>query len=230
MSALLKFPALAEEVPVEFCARANARRYILRVAADGTVQVTLPRFGSRRFALRFVEQNAAWVSAELVRRRVVTGAWEAGGKFLFRGEWADLIVTESEGRRVVTWAGERIVLRAAAPRNLRAALLPALRRLALRDLALRVATWAERMAVKPGRLSIRDQRARWGSCSASGNISLNWRLIQMPSWVADSIVIHELAHLRELNHSRRFWAVVAAADPRWEEAEAWLKAHRPHLL
>jgi predicted metal-dependent hydrolase len=77
---------------------------------------------------------------------------------------------------------------------------------------------------------VRNQRTRWGSCSARRTISLNWRLIQTPPFVRDYIIVHELMHLREMNHSQRFWHQVARAYPRWREAEAWLKQHRRLLL
>ena len=74
-------------------------------------------------------------------------------------------------------------------------------------------------------VTVRNQRSRWGSCSGTGTISLNWRLVQTPDSVRDYIIYHELAHLREMNHSDRFWARVAETCPGWREAERWLKRH-----
>jgi len=73
------------------------------------------------------------------------------------------------------------------------------------------------------RISVRDQRSRWAACSPSGTITLNWRLIQVPPFVSEYVMLHELMHLRELNHSRRFWRLVAACCPRYEEARRWLR-------
>jgi len=70
---------------------------------------------------------------------------------------------------------------------------------------------------------VRNQRSRWGSCSASGTISLNWRLIQTPDSVRDYIIHHELVHLQEMNHSPRFWTRVEQSYPAWRDAERWLK-------
>ena len=72
-------------------------------------------------------------------------------------------------------------------------------------------------------VTVRNQRSRWGSCSASGTISLNWRLVQTPDFVRDYIIYHELMHLREMNHSERFWARVAEVCPGWRDAERWIK-------
>ena len=73
------------------------------------------------------------------------------------------------------------------------------------------------------RVSVRNQRTRWGSCTEAGVISLNWRLVQCPEFVSDYIIYHELMHLREMNHSKRFWKAVGEVCPDWKSAEAWLK-------
>ena len=75
------------------------------------------------------------------------------------------------------------------------------------------------------RVSIRNQRSRWGSCSRRATISLNWRLIQTPSFVRDYIILHELMHLRQMNHSARFWHEVQTACPGYHLAETWLRTH-----
>jgi hypothetical protein len=75
------------------------------------------------------------------------------------------------------------------------------------------------------RVVVRNQRTRWGSCSRRGTLSLNWRLVQAPVFVRDYIILHELMHLREMNHSARFWRLVEAACPDYAMAERWLKAH-----
>ena len=79
--------------------------------------------------------------------------------------------------------------------------------------------------IRVQRVTVRNQRSRWGSCSRRGTISLNWRLVQTPEFVRDYIVLHELAHLREMNHSPRFWREVARLCPNFAEAEKWLKAN-----
>ena len=78
------------------------------------------------------------------------------------------------------------------------------------------------LGVSYGRIAIRDQRTRWGSCSSRGTLSFNWRLVLAPLAVADYVVVHELCHLREQNHSPRFWKLVAAARPGYREQRRWL--------
>lgn len=152
-----------------------ARRYILRVLDNGTVRVTLPRWGSKKEALAFVERSGDWITKQLLKQTPVSDNCNP-----------DL-------------------------RNKAIAELPP----QLRELAA-----AHDITVK--RISIRNQRTRWGACSSTGSITLNWRLILVPDFVREYVMIHELMHRREMNHSTRFWKHVAAACPRHREARTWL--------
>ena len=76
-----------------------------------------------------------------------------------------------------------------------------------------------------GRISVRQQKTRWGSCSVRGNLNFNWKLALMPEEILDYVVVHELAHRVEMNHSPRFWAVVETVLPDWRERRRWLKQH-----
>ena len=89
---------------------------------------------------------------------------------------------------------------------------------------------AEALGVQAGKIQIRDQRTRWGSCSANGNLSFNWRLVLAPIEVLDYVVVHEVCHLREANHSRRFWRLVESRRPSWRDQKLWLDEHGPELL
>ena len=231
MVALLRLPPLAEEVPVHFRANRRSRKYILKVASDGSVRVTVPRFGSQRFALQFASEHASWLAEEIAKARRHGAPWQPGHEFLLYGTPTRIEIEESEGRFHAVF-GTRQVALASPHDDLRAVTVRELRRIASKELPLLLAERALEMGLgeKVSRVTIRDQRSRWGSCSARGVISLNWRLIQMPRWVADSILIHELSHLRELNHSSRFWKAVAESDPQWQESESWLRRHRGLLI
>lgn len=93
---------------------------------------------------------------------------------------------------------------------------------AAKELASQLLELARQHDITVTRVSIRNQRSRWGACSARGSITLNWRLILVPAFVREYVMIHELMHRRELNHSKRFWAHVRAACPRYREARQWL--------
>ena len=97
--------------------------------------------------------------------------------------------------------------------------------LAAKELPPLVVAMAKLHCVPVTRVTVRNQRSRWGSCSRRGTISLNWRIIQAPDHVRDYLILHELMHLRQMNHSARFWKEVATVCPEYEKAELWLKAH-----
>ena len=104
-----------------------------------------------------------------------------------------------------------------------------LRQLATRELPPRVREFAAQHQIEVTRITVRNQKSRWGSCSRRGTISLNWRLIQTPDFVRDYIILHELAHRRHMNHSVRFWSEVERLCPDFRTAERWLKTHRDFL-
>src|SRR5713101_4676441 len=104
-------------------------------------------------------------------------------------------------------------------------------RRAVRELvAMVIDDEASALRVKPKRIQIRDQRSRWGSCSTTGALSFNWRLVLAPFEVLDYVVVHELCHLRVPDHSQRFWDLVATRRPRWRKQRDWLHQHGEELL
>jgi predicted metal-dependent hydrolase len=105
-----------------------------------------------------------------------------------------------------------------------------LRAVATAELPVRSRVLAARHGVRLGRVSVRDQRSRWGACSGTRTITLNWRLIQMPAEVADYVICHELAHIEHPNHSSQFWQRVDALCPTWRVSEGWLRAHGRELM
>jgi predicted metal-dependent hydrolase len=124
---------------------------------------------------------------------------------------------------VEIWFDDQRVPAGATGENLRPAVEAHLRALARRELTVRAEELARQHGSPMRRVSVRNQKSRWGSCSVRGTISLNWRLIQVPETVRDYIILHELTHLRHFNHSARFWAEVERVCPDYRAAEQWLK-------
>ena len=107
----------------------------------------------------------------------------------------------------------------------RAALKSTLSVLALKRIRERLEYYIPRVGRAPGRIAIRDQKSRWGSCSQKSNVNFNWKLIMAPPEALDYVVVHELCHLYEFNHSPRFWQLVARQMPDYEVWKKWLKSH-----
>jgi len=215
-----------QRVPLLLVRRARARRYVLRLCPDGTARVTVPRGGSVSEARRFANRNLPWLEAQLKRppaRPPSPTEWRPGSEVLFRGE-LERLELEVNGANVIRLGSEKFVVINLAG-DLRPAIEGHLRRLAERELPLRVLEFAASHQLSLRRVTVRDQRTRWGSCSRRATISLNWRLIQTPPFVRDYIILHELMHLREMNHSPRFWHQVETVCPVYRTAEQWLNQH-----
>jgi predicted metal-dependent hydrolase len=128
------------------------------------------------------------------------------------------------------WCGEQRIAVPSSAGDFRDAVSAHLRTLATRELPARCLQLAEQHGLRVARVVIRNQRTRWGSCSPSRIIALNWRLIQMPPAVSDYVLLHELMHLRQHNHSRRFWREVEKVCATWRESERWLRRYGRELL
>jgi len=205
----------------------RARRYVLRLRSDGSARVTIPRGGSLAEGRRFAERNVAWLAKQILRQAAQpcrAAAWLAGTEILFRGEPVRLEISVGRQGGWVRFGTETVRLRDTTG-DLRPAIERHLRLLAAKELPPRVVELAALHRLPVRQVSVRNQRSRWGSCSRRGTISLNWRLVQVPPPVRDYLVWHELAHLKEMNHSRRFWSEVARLCPDFGEAERWLKQH-----
>lgn len=215
----------ARQVPLALVPNRRARRYVLRLRRDGTARVSIPRGGSAVEARRFAERNIPWLERQLLRHALHplrSTAWRVGTEILFRGQSVRLEACTEADTTLIRVADQQLRIEGD---DLRPALERHLWRLAARELPSRVRQLAALHQFTIGRIMVRNQRSRWGSCSRHGTISLNWRLIQAGEFVRDYIILHELAHLKHMNHSRRFWAEVKRLCPDFERAEAWLKTH-----
>lgn len=257
------------EIPVALVRSHRARRYVLRLRADGLARLTIPRRGSAREAWAFAQKQRAWLERQLqhfASRPFRPAEWLPGSEILFRGrrlkiEPASPSVPEpiSEGRHNGADFFSETPIQAASPSNdpngtfpgtlsvhwiqlgveliqvlgvtgdLRPAIERHLRALATNELPARTFEFAALHQLSVRRVTVRAQRSRWGSCSFHGVISLNWRLIQTPPFVRDYIILHELMHLRQMNHSARFWSEVERVCPDYRDAKLWLKTN-PGLL
>ncbi len=213
----------------------RARNYRLTLRRDGTAVAVIPVRGSEREALRFVEQHREWLERARHRQRQrprVAQVWAVGTHVLWRGEMTEIRVAtlplepgtgaNAAFRPKVCLAADVFQV-ARLEGDLRPTLEAHFARRARIELPARTWELAAVTGVEVKLVTVRNQRSRWGSCSANGTISLNWRLVQTPDFVRDYIIYHELMHLKEMNHSARFWARVEEVCPGWRDAEHWIK-------
>lgn len=214
--------------PLELRESLRARRMTLRLdPARGLVQVVVPAGLSEAEAVRFVGRHAGWVRARLAKLPPAR-PFEDGAHIPVLG--VDHIIRHEPFIRGpgVRASGEiRVGGRAEhLPRRVRDLLIAEARlRLGERARAL-----AAVLGAKVRGVTVRDTRSRWGSCSSAGRLSFSWRLMLTPEPVFDYVVAHEVAHLLEMNHSPRFWALVARLSPEAARARAWLRSHGAELL
>ena len=225
-----------ESVPVEFRRRKGTRYLRLSVGHVNQIVVSVPWHCSKRDALGFVRKHRAWLRMQLasVPRTRLLGQWleeypqltASGDVFGVRIEPAmkrGCEYTFDEGGAVV-------VLRIPLIEDKEEALQHVVRVFARDALLCRTAYHAKKTGMKFGKFSVRDQSSRWGSCSSDRSISLNWRLVLLPPALQDYVILHELAHLKELNHSKRYWDLLDRYDPDRLRHEAELDAVTPALM
>ena len=215
----------------------RARRARIQVTADG-VEVIVPRRLSMREVEPFIAKKKPWIERTLRRLREAEAErpateLEDGGQVPYLGEMLLLRVKvePSRTRAHVARRGEVLVVKVAGPGSqpVADALEAWYRRQAREEIEPRLDAACARAGTAYTKLSIRAQRTRWASCSSSGAMSFNWRLLLAPPEILDYVVEHEVCHLTVHDHSRRFWGLLASRMPGYREHERWLKRHGPSL-
>ena len=220
-----------QQHPIRARRNMQARRYQIYVRSDRSIRLTIPRRGSQREGISFVHSKARWIEHQLKKldaALVPPKSWGAGTEVLLHGTIQTLTATPNGDTLTVRLGTESFPARLETT-NFRPLVESHLQQLANRQLPPRVGELALTTKLQPSRITIRNQSSCWGSCSPSRAISLNWRLIQTPDFVRDYIIIHELCHLQEMNHSARFWQLVTQHCPAYRDAEAWLKMNAARL-
>jgi predicted metal-dependent hydrolase len=211
----------------------RARHARILVGGDG-VEVVVPRRFPERKVEPFVEQKRPWIERTLRRMAesesaLAPASLENGGEVPYLGERLELRVRVEPGRVRPHVARRGDVLHVAVADGGRDALSDALerwyRRRARAEVEPRLRQATRRAGTRFTRLQIRGQRTRWASCSSSGAMSFNWRLLLAPAEVLDYVVEHEVAHLEVQDHSKRFWRLVGSRCPDWRQWEGWLRSH-----
>ena len=204
---------------------ARAKRFSLRVSrSDGRVSLSLPMWAPEAEALAFLREREAWVRQHLDQAPGVQQA-RIGAELPICGVPRPVVAGTGRAARFFDGALHVPPGPREGPR-----LKALLRAMAREHLMAAVARHAQGIGKGHGRITLRDPRSRWGSCSAKGDLMFSWRLIMAPPEVLDYVAAHEVAHLVEMNHSARFWALCKHLSPKTDDYRRWMRAHGADLL
>lgn len=226
-------------IPYEIQVNSRAKRLAIRIS-QGNVKISVPRNIPIKQAQTFIEAKKEWIlkhwQAQNAERDGGRGLVE-GSEIPYLGNNLVLHIKIYEGRRLkISRLNNEltIFLPEGLPQESQALLLPEGLKQWYKEEARRILWdkldyYAQALGVEYRQFRLKEQKTRWGSCSAEGNINLNWRVILAPEQVVDYLVIHELAHLRHLNHSRDFWRLVECHMPEYKRWRKWLRMHGKEL-
>ena len=224
---------------VSYTVRRSPRRrrgsFTLAIDERG-LRISVPRDASQRWIDSVLRKHEVWIARKLTEwqaRRAPVPCWGDGATLMHLG--APLRLTLVPVQTAPANDDGRLLINVSypwRPADLAKGVAAWLRGEAVACFRARVAHYAPQLRVVPREVRISEARTRWGSCHPAGNIRLNWRLIQMPLRLVDYVVVHELAHLREMNHSQRFWRTVAAIIPDYAARRKEIRdeAHRYLLV
>ena len=224
---LLKVEGHAVEVHVKLNPR--ARRLIVKVhPTSGEVSVIAPSKRALERALEFARGQMEWIARQLARVPVRVEL-KPGAHVPLRGE--DHVIVRGEDGRSPVWldAGEAVIHVGGRAEHASRRLLDFLKRQARAELETRAVAYATRLGTRIRRITVRDTKSRWGSCSSTRSLSFSWRLILAPPFVLDYVVAHEVAHLIEMNHGPQFWRLVHELVGDVKRPQSWLHQHGASL-
>ncbi|WP_269522305.1 M48 family metallopeptidase [Coraliomargarita parva] len=226
----------SRQVPVEIRRRKGARNMRLSIGHQNQIVASVPWRCPHRETIRFVIRHEEWLATQLREAPAACSIYKwlrkhprltaCGDLFTVRFE----AVPEIRGRYTFDNGGADVVLHLPRSQPPVDAAHGLVRGFAKDALACRVAYHSKRLRLDYTKLSVRDQSSRWGSCTEGGSLSLNWRLVLLAPELQDYVILHELAHLTELNHSKRFWTLLERYDPQRKQHEEALDLISPVLM
>ena len=213
----------------------RARRTVgLKITAEGLVIHAPARILHSQLE-QIILDKSGWIQKklhEVEQKKLPPFAWQSGETLLLYGQTIRLEILESARNKKITFDGNCLQLATSESTNQRfiaRKVLQWYQQEAATDLARRLAIFAAKLGVATPAFFLSNAKSRWGSCNSRKEVRLNWRLIQAPPHIINYVVCHELAHLKEMNHSAKFWRVVAQLFPDYKQAEKELKLLSPHL-
>jgi len=210
----------------------------ITINVDGKVKVSVPLHTSEKVIREAVQKKASWINKKLIELKgrnsnLACRQFTSGEKLLYLGKEYVLKVIEREsGTPEVLIQDNSMtvyisydVSEKSKGQAIREALIQWYRQRFAEIAIARIEKYSAQLQVTPCRVVIKNQKTRWGSCSIKGNINLNWRLIMAPLHVIDYVVVHEMCHLKVMNHSNDFWNLVGSIQPNYADSREWLKAN-----
>jgi predicted metal-dependent hydrolase len=206
-------------IPVQIKRSARARRYSLRISnKDGAISLTVPKYAAMGDAMAFARAQEGWMRKHLAKQ-LKPLPLVFGGSVLFDGEYRRI---EPQAGRAVRFEDGILYVPGKADK-LPAKLRGYFKTMARERMVAASMHYADLLGKPIGRITLRDTRSRWGSCTSDGNLMYSWRLIMAPRPVQAYVAAHEVCHLVEMNHSDAYWALVAGIFPEYKARRGWLK-------
>jgi len=212
-----------------FQIKRGVRRLTLRLNAQGQPVVTAPAGVSRLAAAHLVAKNQAWIAAQLKRQQRLTPLITKQTILLFGQNYQKISQALPQRLPGFYILEEKLIYNptdSQNPNKFQAIQLKRFLKLtATQYIIKRAQQLATKMALNPKTIGLREQSSRWGSCSSRGHLSFNWRLVHFSPAIIDYVIIHELAHLQQANHSSKFWQLVKQYDPKYQQHRQELKKY-----
>jgi len=225
-----------QKVPFTFRRSRRARRLRLQMDNEGHLTLIAPLLMGKRGIDMFISQHIIWIEKQLAKiekqkRLRPKFQYQSGDRYYYFGEQVTLDVKPVDKKRPAIKVREdkmiitlhRKISRSDGVIAVKKSIEGFYRRKAEEVIHDRLQFFNEHYGFKYNRVTMRNQKTRWGSCSRAGNLNFNWRLIMAPIEVIDYVVVHELCHLKEMNHSSRYWALVVQVIPNYKEVRKWLR-------
>ena len=206
----------------------RSRSIKISINQTGEVVVTSPKWTPKWAIKKFIESSKPWIEQHVtqVKQRANFGV-QANEGLIFGKKYQKIIrVIDHLSHSQVKVEAQQLIIELPSDKSEKFGtdkLNGFLRRTAEKYLLPRTKQLADKMKIDYGRITLREQKTRWGSCSSTGNLNFNWRLVHAPPAVIDYVIIHELAHRKHMDHSTNFWALVERFDPEYKSHRGWLK-------
>jgi predicted metal-dependent hydrolase len=218
-----------ETVSVRVRESGRARSLRVRLGPSLPLEAIVPRRVTDAELDRFLAERRGWIARKLAEARAAAARPPRLGLARPDVVWLGLRPVPVAVTASATFARLRDGALVVGAEDTRGAIQRWYRREARGRVGLAVEREAGRLGVRHGTVAIRDPRTRWGSCSSAGTLGFSWRLVLAPPEILEYVVVHELCHLRELNHGKAFWGLLGEARPGWRDEAGWLRAHGREL-